>query len=189
MARYLIAFAAIVGCAIADDSAYAAPAVSYASEPAYAAPAAEYGAPDAAYGAPDAGYGAPEYAAPSGYEYTAAQEDDAGFDLSKITELLPLFLAVFAAIIVAQLFAPLLGMLFGAKLDLASGILAPLSSAKIDVINAILNPFNLVLGNNDGTCTPAKGRGFPSSSSFNVSPDNVISMLMKANDLYNDFSK
>lgn len=80
-------------------------------------------------------------------------------------------------------------MLFGAKLDLASGILAPLSSAKIDVINAILNPFNLVLGNNDGTCQAAKGRGFPSSSSFNVSPDNVISMLMKANDLYNDFSK
>merc|ERR1712147_259826 len=139
---------------------------SYASEPAYAAPAAEYGAPDAAYGAP-------EYAAPSGYEYTAAQEDDAGFDLSKITELLPLFLAVFAAIIVAQLFAPLLGMLFGAKLDLASGILAPLSSAKIDVINAILNPFNLVLGN-VGTCTAATGRVSPSS--FSVSPDNVISM-------------
>merc|ERR1719264_75665 len=159
---------------------------SYASEPAYAAPAAEYGAPDAAYGAPDAAYGAPEYAAPSGYEYSAAQEDDSGFDLSKITELLPLFLAVFAAIIVAQLFAPLLGMLFGAKLDLASGILAPLSSAKIDVINAILNPFNLVLGN-VGTCTPAAGRSL--ASNFSVKPDNVISMLMKANELYNDFSK
>ena len=182
MARYLIAFAAIVGCAIADDSAYAAPAVSYASEPAYAAPASEYGAPDAAYGAPDAGYGAQEYAAPTGYEYTAAQEADTGFDLSKITELLPLFLAVFAAIIVAQLFAPLIGMLFGAKVDLASGILAPLSTAKIDVINAILNPFNLVLGN-VGTCTAATGRASPSG--FNVSPDNVISMLMKANDLYN----
>ena len=182
MARYLIAFAAIVGCAIADDSAYAAPAVSYASEPAYAAPEAAYGAPDAGYGAPDAGYGAPEYAAPSGYEYTAAQEADAGFDLSKITELLPLFLAVFAAIIVAQLFAPLLGMLFGAKLDLASGILAPLSTAKIDVINAILNPFDLVLGN-VGTCTAATGRA--STSGFSMKSDNVISMLMKANEMYN----
>jgi len=186
MARYLIAFAAIVGCAIADDSAYAAPAVSYASEPAYAAPEAAYGAPDAGYGAPDAGYGAPEYAAPSGYEYTAAQEADAGFDLSKITELLPLFLAVFAAIIVAQLFAPLLGMLFGAKLDLASGILAPLSTAKIDVINAILNPFDLVLGN-VGTCTAATGRA--STSGFSMKSDNVISMLMKANEMYNNFSK
>lgn len=99
--------------------------------------------------------------------------------------ILPLFLAVFAAIIVAQLFAPLLGMLFGAKLDLASGILAPLSTAKIDVINAILAPFSLVLGN-VGTCTAATGRSL--TQGFSMNPDSVINMLMKANEIYSDFS-
>merc|ERR1712179_69754 len=175
MVRYIIAVAAIIGCALADDSAYAAPSASYS-------------AADSGYAAPQAGYGAPsvEYDAP-GYEYTAAQEDDAGFDLSKITELLPLFLAVFAAIIVAQLFAPLLGALFGAKLSLASGILAPLSTAKIDLINAILSPFNLVLGN-VGTCTPAGSGTARSLDSLNFSPDSVLNMLMKANEIYNDYS-
>jgi len=187
-AKYLIAIAAIAGCAIADDaahSAYAAPAVQYA-----AAPAAEYGAPSDGYGAPSDGYGAPAdtYGAPQQYaEYTdayAPAQEDGGFDLSKITELLPLFLAVFAAIIVAQLFAPLLGLLFGAKLDLASGLLAPLSSAKIDLINAILNPFQLVLGN-VGTCTPATGRSLGGAADWNMSPDNVLNMLFKANEIYN----
>merc|ERR1712117_688665 len=102
------------------------------------------------------------------------------------TELPPLFLAVFAAIIVAQLFAPLLGALFGAKLNLASGILAPLSSAKIDLINAILNPLNLVLGN-VGTCTPA-GSGGRSLDSFNMTPDSVLNLILKANEVYNDYS-
>merc|ERR1712045_916795 len=180
MVRYLITLAAIVGCAFADDSAYAAPQASYsAADSGYAAPQAGYGAPSVEYGAPDNSYAA------TGYEYTAAQEDDSGFDLSKITELLPLFLAVFAAIIVAQLFAPLLGALFGAKLNLASGILAPLSTAKIDLINAILNPLNLVLGN-VGTCTPAgSGR---SLDSFNMTPDSVLNLILKANEVYNDYS-
>merc|ERR1712115_272532 len=183
--RYLIALTAIVGCALADDSAYAAPSASYsAADSGYAAPQAGYGAPSVEYGAPDNSYAAPSSYDATGYEYTAAQEDDAGFDLSKITELLPLFLAVFAAIIVAQLFAPLLGALFGAKLNLASGILAPLSSAKIDLINAILNPLNLVLGN-VGTCTPATGR---SMDSFNMSPDSVLNLILKANEVYNDYS-
>ena len=91
-------------------------------------------------------------------------------------------MAVFAAIIVAQLFAPLLGVLFGAKLDLASGLLAPFSAAKIDLINAILSPFNLVLGN-VGTCTPATGRAL--EGNWNVSPDNVLSMIYKATEIYN----
>merc|ERR1712179_861275 len=176
MVRYIIAVAAIIGCALADDSAYAAPSASYsAADSGYAAPQAGYGAPSVEYGAPDN-----SYAAPSSY-------DAAGFDLSKITELLPLFLAVFAAIIVAQLFAPLLGALFGAKLNLASGILAPLSTAKIDLINAILNPFNLVLGN-VGTCTPAGSPRGLDSASLNFSPDSVLNMLMKANEIYNDYS-
>merc|ERR1711923_198304 len=181
MAKYLIALVAIVGCAMADDASYAAPSVSYGAPAAsYDAPAAEYGAPSEGYGAPSQGYDAQEYAALSGYEYTAAQEDDAGFDLGKITELLPLFLAVFAAIIVAQLFAPLLGALFGAKVSLASGLLAPLSDAKVGLINAILAPFNLQL------CDAAGNRNLGEGFKFNA--DSVINMLMKANEIYSDFS-
>merc|ERR1711893_589167 len=178
MAKYLIALVAIVGCAMADDASYAAPSVSYG------APAASYDAPAAEYGAPSEGYDAQEYAAPSGYEYTATQEDDAGFDLGKITELLPLFLAVFAAIIVAQLFAPLLGALFGAKVSLASGLLAPLSDAKVGLINAILAPFNLQLC--DATARSDGRENLGEGFKFNA--DSVINMLMKANEIYSDFS-
>jgi len=209
MARHIILFVSIVGCVIADGvghhdhahdhsqqaapSSYEAalvPASSYgapsAPAPSYAAPASEYGAPSAEYGAPAAEYGAPqEYDAPTGYSDAYAAEADSGFDLSIITEYLPFFLAVFSAIIVAQLFAPLLGMLFGAKLDLATGLLAPLTTAKLGLINAVLSPFNLVLGN-VGTCTPATGRTL--GSGWNMSPDNVLSMLFKANEIYNDFS-
>merc|ERR1711881_90257 len=144
------------------------------------------GAPDSGYGAPAAEYTSDSYEQP--YDSYEAAADDGGdlFDLSKILELLPLFLAVFAAIIVAQLFAPLLGVLFGAKLNLASGILAPLSTAKIDLINAILNPLNLVLGN-VGTCTPA-GSGGRSLDSFNMTPDSVLNLILKANEVYNDYS-
>lgn len=141
--KYLIALAC-VACVVADDSGYNAPSGGYAS------PAGGYGAPEPAYApsAPAAAYetGPSSYEAPQvGY---GPLEADAGgdlFDLSKILELLPLFLAVFAAIIVAQLFAPLLGMLFGAKLNLANGLLAPLGTAKIGLINSVLAPFNLAL--------------------------------------------
>ena len=179
MARYLIAFVAIIECALTDDHAHhvhaqAAPAPSYgapagpapsyevpaASAPSYGAPvsytapAAEYGVPSAEYGAPSAEYGAPsdaygapqQYADPTGYSNAYASEDDSEFDLLSMIDF-PFFLAVFAAIINAQLFAPLLGFLFGAKLDLASGIFDPLTSAKIGQVNSILSPFNLVLGN------------------------------------------
>ena len=144
MAKYLIALAC-VACVIADDSGYNAPSGGYAS------PAGGYGAPEQAYAQPSApaGCDAPQTGYEASYDapaYEAAA--DAGgdlFDLSKILELLPLFLAVFAAIIVAQLFAPLLGMLFGAKINLASGLLAPLGDAKIGLINGVLAPFNLAL--------------------------------------------
>lgn len=146
MAKYLIALAC-VACVIADDSGYNAPSGGYAS------PAGGYGAPEQAYAQPSApaGYDAPQTGYEAGYDapqagYEAAA--DAGgdlFDLSKILELLPLFLAVFAAIIVAQLFAPLLGMLFGAKINLANGLLAPLGDAKIGLINGVLAPFNLAV--------------------------------------------
>jgi len=182
----------------APASEYGAPADAYgAPADAYGAPVDAYGAPADAYGAPAAdAYGAPQYIAadptqqytePTGYSDAYAAEADTGFDLSSISSYIdiPFFLAVFAAIIVAQLFSPLLGMLFGAKLDLTSSIVAPLTTAKINLVNAALSPFNLVLGN-VGTCTPATGRSL--DAGWSMSPDNVLSMLFKANEIYNDFS-
>lgn len=175
----------------APTSAYGAPAAEYgapsAPADAYGAPASAYGAPADAYGAPADTYGAPQqYAETTGYsdQYDTAEAKPA-FDLSAIMGYMPFLLSVFAAIIVAQLFSPLLGLLFGAKLDLAQGLLAPLSSAKIDVVNAVLSPFNLVLGN-VGTCTPATGRAL--GGNWNMSPDNVLSMIYKANEIYSEFA-
>merc|ERR1711981_449949 len=94
---------------------------------------------------PAAEYTSDSYEQPyDSYEADAVDGGDL-FDLSKILELLPLFLAVFAAIIVAQLFAPLLGVLFNAKVGLLGGVLGPLGGIKINAINAILNPFGLQL--------------------------------------------
>merc|ERR1712203_477755 len=117
MDKYLITTLVLAASALADDSsAYAAPQGGYAAPAAAYAPAAPtgYGAPDSGYGAPAAEYAAESYEEPSSYYGEPAEADAGGFDLdlSKILELLPLFLAVFAAIIVAQLFAPLLGVLF-----------------------------------------------------------------------------
>lgn len=211
MARYLVLLATVLGCVITDDhghhdhaasapssyEATLAPAASYgapaAPAPSYGAPASEYGAPPPVYEAPSDAYGAPsdaygvpqQYNEPTGYSDAYAAEADSGFDLSTLSSYLPFFLSVFAAVIVAQLFAPLLGMLFGAKLDLAQGLLAPLTSVKLDLVNAILSPFNLVLGN-VGTCTPATGRSL--DAGWSMSPDNVLNMIFKANEIYNDFS-
>merc|ERR1711936_310517 len=104
MAKYLITTLVLAASALADDSS------------AYAAPQG--------YGAPAAEYAAESYEEPSSYYGEPAEADAGGFDLdlSKILELLPLFLAVFAAIIVAQLFAPLLGVLFNAKVGLLGGV-------------------------------------------------------------------
>merc|ERR1719208_332394 len=167
--------------------------------PTYQAPASAYGAPAAEYSAPGAEYTAPEYSAPAetygapqeynapstGYSAPAEQDSDL-FDLSALSSYLPFLISVFAAIVVAQIFSPLLGVLFGAKLDFASSILAPFYEIKIDLINAALSPFNLVLGN-VGTCTAANGRSL-GAPEWNVSPDNVLSMIYKASELYNQFS-
>merc|ERR1719410_1963718 len=122
----------------------------------------------AAYEQPQESYGAPvayeSYDTPS-YEGGALDTVD-GFDLSKLTELLPLFIPLFAAI-------------FGAKAGLLGGIFSPLGQAKFDLINVILAPFNLVLGN-VGTCTPAT---FGSGRSFN--DIDVLTMLDMANNMYN----
>merc|ERR1712117_502657 len=131
----------------AASSGYAAP------QDAYVSPASEYAAPQ--YSAPAASYDAPAYEHATGYEVSAPSyaAADAGldFDLSKLTELLPLFIAVFAAIIVAQLVAPIFSMLFGAKVNFLGGILSPLGQAKVDLINVFLQPFDLTIAD----CTPS----------------------------------
>merc|ERR1712045_175351 len=108
MARYIAALA-LLGAVLADGTGHSAPAPSY-DTPSYDAPATGYAEPSAA--------GYESYDAPS---YGAADTVD-GFDLSKILDLLPLFIAVFAAIILAQLIAPLFGVLFNAKVGLLGGI-------------------------------------------------------------------
>jgi len=219
MAKFLIVLAPIIASAFADDG-YAAPAASYGAPaqaaPSYNAPDAGYGAPDSGYGVPDTGYGAPDtgygapnagYGAPSaeygppGYDAPASgygaviEEEGAGLG-STLTSLLPLFLAVFAALIVAQLFAPLLLALFGAKTGFLGMLLAPLGNIKIDLINTFLAPFNLVIASFAGSATAAaavaantlavagtNGRSFSEAKGFAASPetvDLVTNMLYKA---------
>jgi len=185
MAKYLITTLVLAAFALADDnSAYAAPQGGYAAPSAAYAPAAPtgYGPPDSGYGAPAAEYTSDAYEQPyDSYEAEAADGGDL-FDLSKILELLPLFLAVFAAIIVAQLFAPLLGVLFNAKVGLLGGVLGPLGGIKIGAINAILAPFGLTLCNVGPPLTQAMG-GRSSASGFNLNKDlvdNAANFLYKA---------
>merc|ERR1711963_1089349 len=142
----------------AASSGYAAP------QDAYASPASEYAAPQ--YSAPAASYDAPAYEPATGYEVSAPSyaAADAGldFDLSKLTELLPLFIAVFAAIIVAQLVAPIFSMLFGAKVNFLGGILSPLGQAKVDLINVFLQPFDLTIAD----CDPSGSNPCPNRSTM-----------------------
>ena len=172
MARYVAAIA-FLGVVLADGGQHAAPSAS-----GYAAPAASYGAPT---------YDAPTYEAepvPSysyeGYEASAPAATIDGFDLDKITELIPLFIAVFAAIIIAQLVAPLFAVLFGAKVGLLGGIFAPLGQVKADLINAILNPLGFALGNAGATCTNAV---IPTGRSLNSGFD-VMTMIEIAQNIY-----
>ena len=176
------------GYAAPADTGYAAPASSYgAPQNDYAAPAydapSSYGAPQNDYAAPT--YDAPTYDAPTatGYDapsYNAIQDTVDGFDLSKITELLPLFVAVFAAIIIAQLVAPLFAAI-AAPLGGLAGIFAPIRQAKFDAINAILNPMGLALGIN-GNC-PNAGRSFEDEVFGKMNFD-VLTMIEMANNLY-----
>jgi len=176
----------------APDAGYGAPDAGYGvPDTGYGAPDTGYGAPDAGYGAPDAGYGAPSYDAPASGYGAIVEEEGAGLG-STLTDLLPLFLAVFAAIIVAQLFAPLLALLFGAKTGFLGTLLAPLGNIKIDLINQILAPFNLILGTFPAGAAPALGnispagtggRSFSEAKGFVASPetmDLVTNMLYKA---------
>lgn len=158
MARLLMVAVALVGSVLADDSSYAAPTGSYGAPAGYAAPSA-----------PADNYGVPTYGEPSGYGPPADAGGD-GFNLDKILELLPFFLAVFAAIIVAQLLAPLIGVLFSAKV----GLLAPLAGAKLDLINAVLGPFGLAICNIGPPLTVAGNAGRSNDASgFSLNPELV----------------
>lgn len=171
MARYLIVALALIGCVIADDSGYAAPQSSGYSAPAgYAAPSA----PADAYGVPT-------------YDNTPTYQTESKdlFDLSKLTELLPFFLAVFVAIIFAQLMFPLLGAIFAAK----QSLLEPLGGTGITLLNSLLQPFDLAICTTNplaiaGTTTTGR-----EANGFNLNPEMVSmvsNLLYKAVESYSE---
>lgn len=167
MARYfLICAAALVATAVADDASYAAPAASYGAPAAQSYAAPSYSAPAASYDAPADGYGAPSYNDPStGYGQVADPGNNI-FSLDRLLELIPFFLAVLAAIIIAQIIAPLIALLFNAKI----GLLAPLGNAKISLINSVLSPFGLALCTTNPLAI-ATGRSF--SEEYGINPEIV----------------
>ena len=140
----------------AAGNSYAAPATNNnyaapAAQNSYAAPApagSGYGAPSASgggsYSAPAVSYGATG-TGPSGYDYggydaptATGEEGGVGFNLE---EIIPLFLVVLAAIILAGI----LGPLFSSFLMLLVALAPAALNVKAPIINAILAPFNLVL--------------------------------------------
>merc|ERR1711953_1057062 len=158
MARYIAALA-LLGAVLADGTGHSAPAASY--------------------GAPS--YEEPSYAAPS---YGAADTVD-GFDLSKILDLLPLFIAVFAAIILARLIAPLFGVLFNAKVGLLGGIINPFGQAKIDLINMVLIPLGYQICNSNGTCPAVwNGRSLNTLTTLTDGEFSIMNALEIAEKLY-----
>ena len=186
MAKYVAALA-LIGAVLADGGSHASHG-AVADAGAYAPPSTGYGSPQQDYAAPANDYAAPAYSAPTyeqpqetyGAPAVAYESYDApaysgegvldtvdGFDLSKLTELLPLFIAVFAAIIIAQIFAPLFAALFGAKATFLGGIFQPLGQGKFDLINVILEPFDLKLGN-VANCQNAVFPGRSFGSDFDV---------------------
>ena len=197
MARYFAALA-LLGAVLADGGSHhaaSAPAASYGAptggyeQPSYEAPAASY-APASyeqpSYDAPATGYGEPSatgYDASYSDQSFAVQDTVDGFDLSKLLELLPLFIAVFAAIILAQLLAPLFMVLFDAKVGLLAGIINPFGQAKLDIINAIIVPLGYRLTNAAGTANAVwvnKGRS--------ISEMGVLDAISIAEEMYNEFN-
>jgi len=150
MLRFM-SIAVLIGASLADQSAYSGyDQQAYARDGgAHTSPASGYGAPDAGYGAPDAGYGAPDagYGPPAtgyGPSYTVDAGSGFGgdFDLgSLISDVLPIALVVFAALILASLLSPLITQLMA----LLVGILPLALGIKVPIVNALLAPFNLVL--------------------------------------------
>lgn len=163
----------------------------------YGTPDAGYGTPDAGYGTPDAGYGTPDseyrptatgygggYDTQVGYDYDQQSYEAAtggGDDIfGKIGDLLPLFIAVFAAIILAQLITQPLLNLLGLLIMLIPGKLA----LKAPILNFLLGIFGLQLCNTaaDGTLTAfpggrgIDGRAFSDAASsfgYDISADKI----------------
>jgi hypothetical protein len=177
-ARCFVAICLLASLTLADNpggSSYAAPAASSG----YAAPpSSDYGAPTA-YAAPASGYdnAAPayDYAAPSSYD-PPADGFLGGFDLSTLSYLIPLFLVVLVAIIVAAFLAPFLAQLA----IIGVGILPMALSVKAPIINAILLPFGLTLCNRGppvtaftGATPPIIGRALADTFGFDLSEDQI----------------
>ena len=168
--------------------------------PVYAPPAQEYGAPQQEYApetygapqqqeyaqetygapAPADGYGAPEAEnAPTSYNAATTALADV-MDMSRLAALLPILVAIGAAILVAQIFAPLLGGLFGLKAAGIAGFLAPLGALKVSLINILLAPTGLIICNTGPPLAPAVGR--EAASGFEFDQDNID---LVANMMYN----
>lgn len=163
-----IAFLAAAFGAVLGDGAGHGGGHQHAPAPSgYAAPAQSSG-----YAAPaQSGYGGYEtgatgYDAPA-YDYGYQAPEESGLDLSKLEELLPLFLAVLAAIILAQLLLPFLSQIFVVLI----GLLPMALNIKAPIINAILGPFGLTLCSptNPPTVFPAAGRSM--GEEFGLSPE------------------
>jgi len=143
-----------------------APQAGYGTPDAgYGTPDAGYGTPDAGYGTPDAGYGTPDVSyggdtqVSYDYEQQSYEASTGGDDLfAKLGELLPLFIAVFAAIILAQLITQPLIHLLGLLVMLIPGSLA----LKAPLLNFLLGLFNLQLCQvaADGTLSAFGGKQF-----------------------------
>jgi len=160
-----VALILMAGGAKADQSGYSAPASSGYAAPSYAAATGG----GSAYAAPADDYAAPQYDYSSGYQQV---DNGGGFDLSSLEELLPLFVAVLGAIILAKLLAPFLVQLF---VLIAS--LAPMGlELKAPIVNALLLPFGLTLCNPAGpTQFPAPGRAF--GEAFGL-PEGILDDIM-----------
>ena len=169
---------------------YGAPQQEYAQET-YGAPQQQeyaqetYGAPAAAdnYGAPAVadGYGAPEAAAPQNTptSYNAATTALADvMDMSRLAALLPILVAIGAAILVAQIFGPLLGGLFGLKAAGIAGFLAPLGALKVSLINILLAPTGLIICNTGPPLAPAVGREAASGFEFDQDKIDLVANMM-----------
>jgi len=177
MAKQLIVALALVGYGPRRRQWLHAPS-AYNSPSAYApsAPAEGYGVPDTSYGAPTYGEPASGYGAP-----VTGEGEGELFSFDKLFELLPFFVAVFAALILAQLLQPLLALL--------PGVLMPFGNAKIDLINFILAPFSLAICNTVGPTiagTPG-GRSFQNDFTNYASPDTIdaiTNFLFEAIDTY-----
>jgi len=180
MDRWLFIVCALIGFVSADE-AYSAPQTGYG------APSDGYGPPADVYGAPDTGYTAPEYGGATGPSYTATGSGGDLFDLAKLEELAPLFLAVFAAIILANLLGPLFTALLGLKAGLVTPLLGPIGDAKGSLVNIILGFFGLQLCDAALNAFPAGGRE-DLASQWNVSPELLDLLTGKVADAVRSYS-